>query len=124
MRLAWVSRTLYEAMRDDAREQLAQAALAYKELLTKYHQLKLQGATLVEPVVHHQRSTIDSVEQAIQAACIGRPELIPIMRRQAMREKNAGLPEREITLRIQHGVRPAAMGHDDDPSSESQATAS
>lgn len=89
------------------RQTVADAA-RYAELLTKYHQLKLQGFT-PEPVASKpEKPSRDPVMEAVSRACAGKGELVlQSALRQVKIDREAKLSDEEIILRIQRGNRPA-----------------
>lgn len=89
---------------------MAQATLL-DSVLTKYHQLKLQGFTLpVEPRAPQSTvsALIDKVNRAIDSAPASRdPKNRAAMWAQVESDRANGVSEEEIVMRIRRGNRPA-----------------
>lgn len=129
MKLPFVSRALYDVVvfqRDTARldekmresiatmrqmewtDALHHERAQYAALLARYHALKLQGAATPEPERVIPAKPIDLVLSAINDASAGKDAKVRVgMIRQAAVDKEAGLKETDIILRIQRGNRPA-----------------
>jgi hypothetical protein len=114
VKLPFVSRAAFDAMhaRAAAAELRAAWAARYDELLTKYHQLKLQGYTAPEPrsavplpPAIDMRSDISRAIDEIPASRDSRNR--KAMLDQVDADRAAGVSDAEIVLRIRRGNRPA-----------------
>lgn len=76
----------------------------YSELLARYHTLKLQGFTEVQPVQPREALAVDPIARAIRAKAGSDRKLREQMELQAARDKADGVAETDILLRIQMGV--------------------
>lgn len=94
----------------DARHErdVVRSEARYADMASRYHMLKLQGATL-PPVPVSVQVEQDPVTAAVNAACIGNRALRAQMLRQVERDRAAGFKDLEIVTRIQQGT-PAEDG--------------
>lgn len=108
VRWPFVSREMYEAMLDQyerAFESDRQRWLdSYRDLLDKYHALKLSGASIPEPPKTLERPEFDPVMAAITAKAGPDRKLRAMMAGEAMRSRQAGIPDIEIIQAIEQGV--------------------
>lgn len=81
---------------------------AYDDLMARYHMLKLQGATIVEPAPVRERPKSDPVKAALAVASRGNPTLLREQTRAVERDRAAGLSDDDIARRILAGNRVAA----------------
>lgn len=77
---------------------------AYDGLLSKYHELKLSGASVPEPPKTLERPEFDPVMAAITAKAGQDRKLRAMMSAEAMRSRQAGITDIEIIQAIEHGV--------------------
>lgn len=111
----WVSRAEHNEVTDAYRHILEQSHAVrrdletrYADLLGKYHELKLAGAKPKEPEPVIERTPIDPVTEAVNAASAGMDGKVRVaMLRQVAVDRNAGLSTMDIIARIQRGNRPA-----------------
>ena len=76
----------------------------YDDLLTKYHQLRVQGNSAPGPMPVIPPRVVDEVAQAINAIAGTDRQLRANMWRRANEEKAAGLSDPEIIVRIVRGT--------------------
>lgn len=107
----WVSRAVYMARhREFLREREVHHAemrdwtVRYDTLLDKYHALKLSGAFIPEPPKTLERPEFDPVMAAITAKAGPDRKLRAMMAGEAMRSRQAGIPDIEIIQAIEQGV--------------------
>jgi hypothetical protein len=76
----------------------------YDALLDKYHALKLNGATIPEPVVTAQKKEPDPLVQTINVLSAGKPGLrAQMMAQLAADRRNPLMDDADILQRIQQG---------------------
>lgn len=105
MRWPFVSRRAYDdvkAMKNVECENYKALFKEYRDLLDKYHALKVQGAAV--PEGPRDAKPIDPVSAAITQAAGHDPKLRALMAREAMRMRAAQFPDHEIVDAIQNGV--------------------
>lgn len=79
----------------------------YAELLTRYHQLRLQGHVPVEIPEAAPAKPVDPVIAAVNRACRGKDAAVrTAMLRQVQADRGADVPDEEIIRRINTGHRP------------------
>lgn len=111
MRWPWVSihrydalSTEYQARSSELTHRVSTAERLYTDLLEKYHALKLQGATIPEPVATREPQSIDPVSAAINQAAGNSRQLRSYMAQEAMRLRAAQYSDLQIIEKIQNGV--------------------
>jgi hypothetical protein len=145
MRWPWVSRALYEAelARIDDLARVSDRMLMemgakheaeitrykasderYADLLSKYHQLKVQGfsAPAPQPVIP-TRPPVDPVVSAVNAACAGKDAAVrQAALKQIAIDRMAALSDDVIIARIRRGNRPMDDMMDPEPTPSSTPT--
>lgn len=114
MRLPWVSRARCREAEDAAFQHLhlfQAEQRRFDALLEKYHALKLQGATIPEPIVTRSAKEVDPLTQAVLNASAGKPPQVRAMMMKQLNEDRksveAGLmDESDIFRRIDSGFTP------------------
>lgn len=113
MKWAWVPREHYDIVhRLLERQYTVQSALLeaererYADLLARYHDLRLQGYNEPPAPVVVERQKPDPLKQAIAAKCGNNRQLRENMERQAAYDRQAGMSDAEIVLKINAGVSP------------------
>lgn len=119
----WVSRSLLEAIEaHHARavtmllSRITESDQRYKDLLSKYHQLTLQGYALpTAGPTPPARPLPDPVMQAVNAACGGKDVAVrQAALKQVAIDRVARLTDDQIIARIRRGNRPMDDMQDDD----------
>lgn len=103
----WVSRAMYDhafKLAEDAVAVTVQQRQEYRELLEKYHALKVVGASIPDPTPTLERPQPDPVLMAITAKAGPDRILRSRMAREAMRARQLGISDIEIIQQIEQGV--------------------
>ena len=116
MRWPWVSRDAMELMQhtlqsslDNERqlqaEERQRSEARYADLSSKYHMLRLQGATEPPPSIVRELKTPDRLESAVRFHFRGeRKALLGQALRQLHDDREQQIPDEEILQRIQRGI--------------------
>ena len=108
MKLPFVSRTAFEIALTNteiAREETREARRALQDMTAKYHQLRLQGQTLPEPVIERPApKATDPLVSAINERMAGYPELRAAALRQLATDRAAGKSDDDILRDIYEGM--------------------